>query len=324
MGWQTILPAGFSLVVIWLTSCAETSPTLVQSTPAPDTGQLIVGGQPVTQDYGFMVGLFDLNRSSLPYCGGSLIDGNTVLTAAHCVALPSYLEVEDLDIHIWVGNQDVSAVTADHLIPVREQILVPGWTNDQLPPILSLYATAADLYAGRDVALLQLDPQTPEQVDQLNSLPKVELIAPSHRPSRPAQTAVAIGWGLLGNDAGQPTQLQELELALLTPAQCQIRFPPAPLGEGVLCAGHRPPDTLPWVPPEELIGVCSGDSGSPLVIDGSTQIGITSFVLGLPPGCTRRIGYSGFVRLSDPSINRFIRRNARSNGVEARLEVGTI
>lgn len=262
----------------------------------------------------------DVSRStSSPFCGGTLIDSNTVLTAAHCAAPPAYLEL-DPDIEVWVGSQDRTTIDPAELIPVSERVILPAWRNDTQEAGVSVFTTAFDLYAGQDVAILQLDPQTPEQVELLNSLEPVELPDPSFIPVKPAETGTAIGWGTLTFLGSQPTQLQDIELLLLSVRECRNVLRIAPVEAGVLCASTQPLDALDIqdVPPEELIGVCNGDSGGPILV-GNTQVGVASFVLGLPPGCARRIGYSGFVRLSQPSINRFIRTAMAANGDTASL-----
>ncbi len=299
---------------------SSSSTTLTSTTVLPNTTEtsLIVNGQPVTSRYPYMVGLKDASRSNLPFCGGTLIDSNSVLTAAHCAAPPAYLDFNPT-ITVLIDAIDPAASDPSQLIPIKEKLLIPAWRNDKLPPVLSVLLTAFDVYAGADVAILQLDPQTPEQVERLNSLPTVRLPDPSWFAFKPAATGKAIGWGLLANEGQQPEILQEVELPLLSQQDCREIVPFAPIGPGVLCAGNQPRHALEPIEPSELIGVCNGDSGGPL-LSGDTQVGITSFVLGLPPGCARQLGYSGFVRLSYTPINQFVRDAAAANGSVATLD----
>ena len=47
----------------------------------------IVGGSPTEEnEYPWQVGLLSSQSSSRPFCGGTLISGKEVLTAAHCTA----------------------------------------------------------------------------------------------------------------------------------------------------------------------------------------------------------------------------------------------
>ncbi|GJQ83330.1 hypothetical protein Trydic_g15638, partial [Trypoxylus dichotomus] len=98
---------------------------------------------------------------------------------------------------------------------------------------------------------------------------------------------VASGWGRLYAGGPIPNQLQYINLRTLLNTECQQRWGSIPVGDCEICtltvAGE---------------GVCNGDSGSPLVINGK-QIGIVSWgnacANGIPDVYTRISCYINWI-----------------------------
>ncbi|QUH04077.1 serine protease [Saccharopolyspora erythraea] len=162
--------------------------------PAPagaseDPGTLVVGGARSSEQYPWMA---SLQREGRHTCGGSLIDQQWVLTAAHCVqdAAPG-------DLGLRIGS-------ADH---------TSGGTLAGVARIVAHPAYAAGQPNG-DLALIELDRPVPQE-----PIPIAEASGTAGTESR------IIGWGLtcpLRGCGEPPTELQETQTRVVDDVACSL------------------------------------------------------------------------------------------------------
>ncbi|WP_030949524.1 S1 family serine peptidase [Streptomyces sp. NRRL S-646] len=220
----------------------------------------IVGGTPATTSVRSSVvsiqaqGLFGWSH----VCGGVLIDANTVITAAHCVNGWSASQLK-----VGFGGLDRNRLPHSRLIiSVHGH---PRWNAE----------TFAD-----DVAVLKMA----QPVSESATVHFARLA--THDPEPGAQARVT-GWGKTQEGSPTlPTALHTVQLPITTRATCQADYSGPNLniggdennplegltpvvGDGNLCAGY----------PQGGKGTCNGDSGDPLVVNG-TVVGILSWSRG--------------------------------------------
>ncbi|XP_051977307.1 trypsin-2-like [Xyrauchen texanus] len=176
--------------------------------------------------------------SSVGQCGGSLINENWVVSAAHCY------RSSDGDIEVSLGK---------HNIAIHEH-------TEQI--ILSEHAIPHPKYNGHtldnDIMLIKLsEPATLNEYVQPVGLPTC---------CPPAGTMCNIsGWGMTNITTKEvPDKLQCLEVSTVSDRDCDNAYPGI-ITESMFCAGYL----------EGGKGACYGDSGSGLVCNGVLQ-GIVS------------------------------------------------
>jgi secreted trypsin-like serine protease len=248
--------------------------------------------------YSFVAALLNTANGRAPFqqqfCGGSLIDQDSVLTAAHCVTGPGGLPVLPRPLRITVGRTVLNSNQGQKSW-VSRIFVHPRWD-----PQTSKY----------DAAVLKL------------SSP-VSGIAPIKLPSskqnyleKPGRKAMVAGWGsTTARRACWPTfaspayqdRMRQAQVPIVSDSRadqlyqdyCGFRDLRSPYTPGLMvAAGGTGKDT------------CQGDSGGPLFVARPpgkyTQIGITSF----GPGCGPEGVPSVYTEVNNPSIRSFITRVA--------------
>lgn len=245
----------------------------------------VVGGEPVPDGkYRFVAALRDTTRGNTAYqqqyCGGTLIDRNSVLTAAHCVE-----GVRAAQLRVTVGR---TVLNSDQ----GQTRSVKGIARH--PRYIS--STVSFRY---DAAVLKLSR-------------RIRNIAPARIPATtsndletPGRLATIAGWGSTvqqpsNKDPQYPNRMQEAQVPIVSDATAENRYGSEYAPALMLAAGEEGTDT------------CQGDSGGPIFVKKPTgrvfQIGITSF----GSGCGARDYPGVYAEANAQDIRSFIYRAAGS------------
>nr|AAU06120.1 trypsinogen [Takifugu rubripes] len=172
------------------------------------------------------------------YCGGSLINDQWIISAAHCWQNP-YTQIAILgDHHIWMHEGTEQYMSVDAIY----------WHQ-------SYDYTTLDY----DIMLLKLaHPVTQNQYVKPVALPKA-------CPEAGDKCTVS-GWGnIYSDDVFNPFNLQCVEVPILSDKECDNSYP-GKITERMVCAGYL----------EGGKDACQGDSGGPLVCNNELH-GIVSW-----------------------------------------------
>jgi hypothetical protein len=209
--WLWVALAAALLLGLVATTAVTTSldPTPPEPTADEPTarGEIVGGRAARAGEYPFAVALLrpGATGAGAPFCGGSLIGPDLVLTAAHCVAGDPPDRVDAL-----VGTHDL---LADGRRIRAEAIHVhPGYDP----------ATSS-----RDVAVVRLRELAPSP-----TLVRMATATPA-----PGTPSTVIGWGTTKTD-GYPTTLQTVDVPLVSDAGCQASYGRKVVADTMVCAGH--------------------------------------------------------------------------------------
>jgi secreted trypsin-like serine protease len=239
----------------------------------------IVGGTEVRDGkYPFMAALLDTRRGSSAYyqqfCGGALIDRDSVLTAAHCVYGESATPLR-----VAVGKTVLSS-SQGQTRRVSAIFVHPSYN----PNLDSRY----------DVAVLKLG-------SAVTGITPISLATSSQDSlETPGRSATVAGWG---NTVAQPAhgsagtswpdRMREAQVPLVSDTTARSAYGGSFFPGLMVAAGKTGKDT------------CQGDSGGPMFANVSgryTQIGVTSFGIGCGAS-----GYPGvYAEVNASAIRNFI------------------
>ncbi|XP_064090213.1 trypsin-1-like isoform X2 [Macrobrachium nipponense] len=224
----------------------------------------IVGGTETgINEYPWQVALTSSRTGTRPFCGGSLISADWVLTASHCV---TGTKPRSLKVVVGDHNWSTTTETASVAYGVKRIIMHPQFNGNTLD---------------YDAALIQLS--------SVIAFPSDNRIAPICLPTPGLLyenvTATVTGWGTLTSGGSQPYVLYEVDVPTMSNAVCSQSYVNQ-ITDRMICAGVSGKDS------------CQGDSGGPMVTDSQSgthkeQIGIVSWGNGcaLPnyPGVYSRV-----------------------------------
>jgi secreted trypsin-like serine protease len=264
---------GMTKIKLVLTVVAMLAVTMLAGA-APPAALAIVGGTAVPDGkYPFVAALLDERRTGnafdQQFCGGSLIDSDSVLTAAHCV---DGIFLSNLS--VVVGRTQLSTNQGQLREAVRMYI-PDGYNFNQA--------------SKNDVAVLSLK-------SPVTGIDPVEIASVDdnwHEQAGKSQTIA--GWGSMSGGAS-PDRMQEVKVPVVSDADA-AKLSSSFIPELMISAGEKGKDT------------CQGDSGGPLFATWKrlgpgtgrySQHGITAFGkgCGVDPGT--------YTEVNAPSIREFI------------------
>jgi secreted trypsin-like serine protease len=262
--------------------------------PEPDQTTIIGGHHVGGGEYPFIAALSyksSGNKSSVDaWCGGSLIDRNSVLTAAHCMYKEDGSPESAADLQVTVGREQLSSNTGK-LLDVTKIDIHPDYdskTNENDVAVLSLSGAAW----GDGISPAVLAPTTDDSYET------------------PGRLLTVAGWGNTipqpadGTSDGEnyPDRMQQARVPVVSDDEAEKKFSvDSYVPSLMVAAGENGKDT------------CQGDSGGPLFAKNGSDyvvVGVTSSGI----GCAAE-GYPGkYAEANAPSIHSFITTAAGNNG----------
>jgi len=230
-------------------------------------------------NYPFMAALLDKRRAGDAFdelfCGGTLIDKDSVLSAAHCL-----VDTKPDELRVVLGRTALNQ-NRGQLRSVSHRFIHPRYKGN-----------------GYDVAILKLS-------RPVKGIEPIKLAtAKQNNLEKPGPLLTTAGWGIVKQRPGpldvRPMRMHAVSVPVVSDTRAKRAY--SSLGLKYLTS-------LQVAAGKEGKGACFGDSGGPLFDPGSrTQVGITSHGGG---GCGQARYPAVYTEINIPQIGEWILRAAK-------------
>ncbi|KAF1946864.1 trypsin precursor [Clathrospora elynae] len=243
-------------------------PALVLAAPTPQdpdyefpegvpTEEIVGGSIASSGEFPYIV---SLQRSGSHFCGGSLLNANTVITAGHCSVSSVVSPISGLRVRAGSLNRNSGGT----LVSVTSVKVHPN------------YSSGLQDY---DVAIWKLATSIPSS----STIGYASLAAANSDPASGSTTTVA-GWGALSEGGSSPTSLYKVSVPVVSRASCRTAYGTSAVTDRMFCAGTTAGGK----------DSCQGDSGGPIIDSSKALVGLVSWGDGCArpnvPGVYSRVG----------------------------------
>jgi secreted trypsin-like serine protease len=282
---------GMSFFVFVQSGEADPRAAADEQPPYASVSPMIVGGTEVPNGkYPFMVALLDKRKPGgafqEQFCGGTLIDKDSVLTAAHCFFRNRGIFQARIKLVVVVGRTDLNQNRGQfRSVPFSHRFIHPRYDGNK----------RGDVY---DAAVLKLS-------RPVKGIKPIKLAtARQNDLEKPGRILTAAGWGSVRSKPQSvedyPKRMREVSVPVVSDSRAKRAYQ---------SQGLRYLPSLQVAAGKKGKGACFGDSGGPLFDSGSrTQVGITSYGAG---GCGQARYPAVYTEVNSPEIGKWILRAAK-------------
>jgi len=205
-----------------------------------DVDEKIVGGTAASAgEFPYIISFQDTASGNFHFCGGSIYNARTIITAAHCVAGENFNNPQNL--RVVAGS--LRHVTTDGQAATVTRIVSHNNYNSNTMV--------------NDIALLHLG-------SALSFNANVGAVTLPAQGAGSSGNAVVSGWGTTSSGGSASAVLLKVTVPIVSDTTCDSNYGGAIDPTTMICAGAAGRDS------------CQGDSGGPLT-QGNTLIGIVSW-----------------------------------------------